>query len=52
MPVAMKREGFYRILDNHIQSDFFNYFMGEGLKEKQKDISLSDEKLEEWLNRK
>ena len=52
MPVSLKREGFYRILKDKIQTDLFAHFMGEGIGEKQKEISLSNEELESYLNHK
>lgn len=52
MPVSLKREGFYRILNNKIQTDLFAHFMGEGIGEKQKEISLSEDDLERYLNHK
>lgn len=50
MPVSLKKEGFYRILDNQVQSNLFSYFANEGAKEKLKEIFLSDEELERCLN--
>lgn len=52
MPASLKREGFYRILNNKIQADLFAHFMGEGIGEKQKEISLSEDDLERCLNHK
>lgn len=50
MPVRLKREGFYRILDNKIQAELFSYFQKEGVHEKAKIISLSDDELKKCLN--
>lgn len=52
MPVSLKREGFYRILNDKIQNDLFAPFMGDGINDKQKEISLSDDELERCLNHK
>ena len=52
MPASLKREGFYRIINNKIQADLFAHFMGEGIGEKQKEISLSEDDLERCLNHK
>lgn len=50
MPVRLKREGFYRILDNKIQAELFSYFQKEGAHKKFRSISLSDEDLKKCLN--
>lgn len=50
MPVRLKREGFYRILDNKIQAELFSYFQKEGAHKKSRSISLSDEDLKKCLN--
>lgn len=50
MPVSLKREGFYRILDNKIQAELFSYFQKEGAHKKVRSISLSGEDLEKCLN--
>ena len=50
MPVSLKKEGFYRILDNQVQSNLFSYFANKGAKEKLKEVFLSDEELERCLN--
>lgn len=50
MPVSLKREGFYRILDNKIQAELFSYFQKDGAHKKVRSISLSDEDLKKCLN--
>lgn len=50
MPVRLKREGFYLILDNKIQAELFSYFQKEGAHKKVRSISLSDEDLKKCLN--
>lgn len=50
MPVCLKREGLYTILDNKIQAGLFSYFQKEGAYKKDRSISLSDEDLKKCLN--
>ena len=50
IPVHLKRDGVYRILDNQIQAELFSYFQREGVHEKAKKVALSDECLEKCLN--
>lgn len=50
IPVSLKKEGFFRILDNGMQRELFSHFGGQGANDKTKDISLSREQLKRSLN--